>query len=267
MSTIITQPGRHAHPGQHPDAAARQHPDAAARQRRDRLAAASAADMEAALTFLGMIDPQAFEIAFTAVAIRADETPEIPETPETPEDAEILETPGSASAPADEVSEDASVPEDDEPFPVCRGCGASVGIFLAHGLRWQHFRGDAATSGTQEIYDPGHPAQATWLSDARSPIGLVSVRCGRAKIDVLGQGAFHRPPDRILSRASPACGLVAGPANRELSRAGPPGGLIEGDGCGELGVHVEDRVQAAGAGLGRRGAEEQSSDSPAPGAR
>ena len=69
MATIITPSGPHAH--LHPC----QHPDAAARQRRDRLAAASAADMEAALTFLGMIDPEAFEIALTAVAARADETP------------------------------------------------------------------------------------------------------------------------------------------------------------------------------------------------
>jgi hypothetical protein len=84
--------------------------------------------MESALAFLSMIDPEAFEIAFTAVAPRADQ-----------------------------------VPEDEEPIPVCRQCGALVGIFLAHGLQWQHFRGDGTTSGTQEIHDPGHPAQVTWL--------------------------------------------------------------------------------------------------------
>jgi hypothetical protein len=96
--------------------------------------------MESALAFLGMIDPEAFEIALTAVAPPADQTPE-----------------------DDEIPGDAAGPEDQEPLPVCRQCGGLVGIFLAHGLRWQHFRGDGATSGTQEIYHPGHPAEVTWL--------------------------------------------------------------------------------------------------------
>jgi hypothetical protein len=126
MSTIIAQPGRPAHPDPHPDAAAR--------QRRDRLARATVEDMESALAFLSVIDPEAFGIAFTAAAPRADQ-----------------------------------VPEDEEPIPVCRECGALVGIFLAHGLQWQHFRGDGATSGTQEIYDPGHPAEVTWLLPGEDP--------------------------------------------------------------------------------------------------
>jgi len=67
MSTIIAQPGRHAHP----EPRREPHPDAAARLRRDRLARASAADMESALAFLSMIDPEAFEIAFTAATPRA----------------------------------------------------------------------------------------------------------------------------------------------------------------------------------------------------
>jgi hypothetical protein len=90
--------------------------------------------MEKALAFLSMIDPEAFEIAFTAVTPRADQ-----------------------------------VPEDEEPIPVCRECGALVGIFLAHGLRWQHYRGDSVTSGSQEIYDPGHPAEVTWLLPGEGP--------------------------------------------------------------------------------------------------
>ena len=127
MSTIIAQPGRQAHPN----------PDAAARQRRDRLARATAEEMESALAFLSMIDPQAFEIAFTA-----------------------------ATPPAGEI------PVDEEPVPVCRECGAPVGIFLAHGLRWQHFRGDGITSGAQEIYDPGHPAEVTWILPGEAPDDL-----------------------------------------------------------------------------------------------
>jgi hypothetical protein len=134
MSTIIAQSGRQAHPVPDP------HPDAAARRRRDRLAGASVEQMQSALAFLSMIDPEAFEIALTAVA-----------------------------APAPETSGDAATAEDEEPFPVCRECGAPVGIFLAHGLRWQHFRGDGATSGTQEIYHPGHPAEVGWLLPGEDP--------------------------------------------------------------------------------------------------
>jgi hypothetical protein len=96
--------------------------------------------MESVLAFLSMIDPEAFEIAFTAVASRACET-----------------------------RGDATTPEDEEPIPVCRQCGAPVGIFLAHGLQWQHYRGDSITSGTQQIYNPGHPAEATWLLPDEDP--------------------------------------------------------------------------------------------------
>jgi hypothetical protein len=56
METIIAQPGRDAHPD----------PDSAARQRADRLARATSDQMEAALAYLSMIDPEAFEIALTA---------------------------------------------------------------------------------------------------------------------------------------------------------------------------------------------------------
>ena len=57
MHIIIAQPGQDAHPD----------PDAAARQRGDRLAKATADQMEAALAYLSMIDPEAFEIVFTAI--------------------------------------------------------------------------------------------------------------------------------------------------------------------------------------------------------
>ncbi len=115
MPTIIAQPGQHAHPN----------PDAAARQRRDRLAKATTDQMESALALLSMIDPEAFEIAFTAVT--------------------------------DEI------PEDDEAIPLCRQCGDLVGVFIDRGLQWQHFRGDLSTSGGQQIYDPGHAAEVAWI--------------------------------------------------------------------------------------------------------
>ena len=124
MQAIIAQPGPNAHPG----------PDAAARQRADRLARATAEQMEAALAFLSMIDPEAFEIALTA-----------------------------AATPAGEIV------EDEEAIPVCRRCGGLVGIFLSHGLQWQHFRGDGVTSGAQQIYDPGHTAQVAWITPDEDP--------------------------------------------------------------------------------------------------
>ena len=117
MQSIIAQPGGPAHPN----------PDAAARQRRDRLARATAGQMESALAFLSTIDPEAFEIAFTAVTPAADQA------------------------------------EDAEAIPLCRQCGAQVAIFPDHGLHWQHFRGDTAPSGAQETYDPGHAAEVTWI--------------------------------------------------------------------------------------------------------
>jgi hypothetical protein len=149
MPPIIAQRGRpgHREPGPHPDALAR--------QRRDRLARATAEDMESALAFLGMIDPEAFEIALTAVAPRGGKTPV---TLEISGDAEDVVIPG-----------DAVIPEDEEPLPVCRHCGAPVGIFPDRGLRWQHFRGDGATSGTQEIYDPGHLPEVGWLLPGEDP--------------------------------------------------------------------------------------------------
>ena len=140
MSTIIAQPGRPAHPEPDP------HPDELARRRQDLLARASAEDMETALAFLGMIDPEAFAIALTAVASRTNK-----------------------SRDRAEISQEAAALEDEEPFPVCRHCGAPVAIFPDRSLRWQHFRGDSATSGTQEIFDPGHPAEVTWLLPGEDP--------------------------------------------------------------------------------------------------
>ena len=129
MSPIITQP---ASPAQ-------VHPDEAARKREARLARASAEQAEAALAFLSMIDPLMFEIAMDAGAQTVGGAPEEEEL------------------------------EDQEPIPVCRRCGGQVGIFLDHGLRWQHFRGDGTTSGGQDIHDPGHPAEVTWRLPDEEP--------------------------------------------------------------------------------------------------
>jgi hypothetical protein len=80
-----------------------------------------------------VIDPEAFEIAFTPVTT-------------TDEDA-----------------------EEEEPVPLCRQCGGLVGIFPDRGLQWRHFRGNRRTSGVQEVYDPGHAAQVSWILADEGP--------------------------------------------------------------------------------------------------
>jgi hypothetical protein len=116
MTPIITHPAQEAHPDR----------DAAARKRANRLAKATADQMQAALAYLSIIDSEAFEIAFTAVA----------------------------QAPDD--------PEDEEPTPLCATCGAPVGIFPEATLNWLHFRGATTASGIHETYDPGHACEVAW---------------------------------------------------------------------------------------------------------
>src|ERR1700689_5434116 len=108
----------------HPPPAQEAHPGraAAARKRADPLAKATTDQMQAALAYLSMIDSEAFEIAFTAVA----------------------------QAPDD--------PEDEEPIALCATCGAPVGIFPEVIRNWRHFRGATTASGFHETYDPGHAA-------------------------------------------------------------------------------------------------------------
>jgi hypothetical protein len=116
MTTIITHPAQEAHPDR----------DAAARKRADLLAKATTDQMQAALAYLSMIDPEAFEIAFTAVAPAPDD------------------------------------PEDKEPIPLCATCGALVGIFPEVILNWRHFRGATTASGIHQTYDPGHACEVAW---------------------------------------------------------------------------------------------------------
>ena len=91
--------------------------------------------MEAALALLSMLDPEAFEIAFTAVSVASDDS-------------------------------------EGEPIPVCRECGGLAGIFPDHGLRWQHFRGAGTTSGAQQNYAPGHDPAVTWILPGEDPDDL-----------------------------------------------------------------------------------------------
>ena len=82
-----------------------------------------------------MIDPEAFEIAFTAVA------------------------PGLRRRQS----------EDEEPIPLCSTCGPPVGIFPELILNWRHFRGDTAASGTHQTYDPGHAPEVAWYLPDEDP--------------------------------------------------------------------------------------------------
>jgi hypothetical protein len=126
MRSMMTQSGPNAHADL----------DAAARKRADRLARATVSQMQAALALLSMLDPEAFEIAFTAVPL----------------------------APSDDG--------DDEPIAVCRQCGGLVGIFPDRGLHWQHFRGDGMTTATPQVYEPGHVPEVTWILPDEDPDDL-----------------------------------------------------------------------------------------------
>jgi hypothetical protein len=123
MSTIIAHPAPEAHPDL----------DAAARKRADRLAKATTDQLQAALAYLSIIDPEAFEIALTAGAPHADD------------------------------------PDDDDPIPLCATCGAPVGIFPELILSWRHFRGDAVAWGTHQTYDPGHAPEVGWYLPDEAP--------------------------------------------------------------------------------------------------
>jgi hypothetical protein len=79
-----------------------------------------------------VIDPEAFEIAFTAAARASDES------------------------------------EDEAPVPLCAACGAPVGIFPEVILNWRHFRGAATASGTHETYDPGHASEVAWYLEGEA---------------------------------------------------------------------------------------------------
>ena len=126
MSTIFTHPAREAHPRL----------EAAARKRADRLAKATDDQVQAALAYLSMIDPEAFEIAMTV------------------------------------VSPDGDLEDDLEPIPLCAACGAMVGIFPELTLSWRHFRGDASASGAHHTYDPGHAPEAAWYLPDEDPEDL-----------------------------------------------------------------------------------------------
>ncbi|MGD0703229.1 MAG: hypothetical protein ABSA02_25505 [Trebonia sp.] len=164
MSTIITQPGRQAH--------AEPHPDKAARRRQDRLAKASVEDMKSALAFLSIIDPEAFEIAFTAVAPRAHEIGEI-----------------------------AEIAEDGERIPVCRECGALVGIFLAMACGGSTTVGTASRPGPKRSTTPVIPQKSPGLfprSTRKSSSQRASGQCPVGQPDG-ARGALVQPTRPLVT--------------------------------------------------------------------
>ena len=96
--------------------------------RLDRIAAATFEQLSAALLFLSVFDPDAFDHAMDAAQSDADDQP-------------------GATGEAE---------------PACATCGGKIGIFLERGLAWQHYTGDGTTVGQQHIYDPGHAPAVTW---------------------------------------------------------------------------------------------------------
>jgi hypothetical protein len=123
MQTIITQPAQVVH----------QVPAQDRQRRTDRLARATVGQLETALAFLSMIDPDAFDIAFTAV----------------PDPAEP--------------------DEDTEAEPLCTACGAPAGIFPDLGPGWQHYRGDDTATGRHQVYEPGHAPEVAWYDPDDMP--------------------------------------------------------------------------------------------------
>jgi hypothetical protein len=117
MSTIIHLPVREAHPDR----------DTEARKRADRLNRATTEEMQAALAFLSMIDPDAFDIAFQAVPPSLDDLPDV-----------------------------------DAPEPFCGRCRRPVAIFPGQGTAWQHYRGTVGISGKPETVGTAHEPEVAW---------------------------------------------------------------------------------------------------------
>ena len=95
--------------------------------RLDRVATATFEQLSAALIFLSVFEPDAFDHSMD-VAQSDDDNP-------------------GATGEAE---------------PVCAVCGGKLGIFMERGLAWRHYAGDGTTVGQQEIYDPGHAPVVTW---------------------------------------------------------------------------------------------------------
>ena len=93
----------------------------------ERVATATFEQLSAALIFLSVFEPDAFDHSMD-VAQSDDDNP-------------------GATGEAE---------------PVCAICDAKIGIFMEQGLAWRHYTGDGTTAGQQQVYDPGHAPVVTW---------------------------------------------------------------------------------------------------------
>jgi hypothetical protein len=80
--------------------------------------------------------------------------------------AERATGPDDADADEDRGDEDDRLGEYDdddfEPYCTVTRCGATVGIFVAHGEAWLHYTGAGTADDPVELFDPGHPAAVAW---------------------------------------------------------------------------------------------------------
>src|SRR3984885_11382621 len=95
--------------------------------RLDRVAAATFEQLSAALIFLSVFEPDAFDHSMDVA--QADD-----------------DNPGATG----------------EAEPVCAICEGKIGIFMERGLTWLHYTGDGTTVGQQETFHPGHAPVVTW---------------------------------------------------------------------------------------------------------
>jgi hypothetical protein len=127
MSPIFPLPAREAHPDL----------DAEAGQRADRLSRSTTQEMQTALAFLSMIDPEAFEIAFQAVPSSPDALPDV-----------------------------------GEPEPLCRRCGGPVALFPDQGMSWHHYQSTADVGGEPSIVAKRHKPRVRWYLPDEVPDGV-----------------------------------------------------------------------------------------------
>ena len=50
----------------------------------------------------------------------------------------------------------------DDLEPYCAECGAAIGLFMAHGDDWRHFRGQGTPDDPVELLDASHAPNVAW---------------------------------------------------------------------------------------------------------
>jgi hypothetical protein len=63
-------------------------------------------------------------------------------------------------AGAEDQGDDDGQGDDLEPY--CAACGASIGVFIAHGNAYLHYRGAGTVASPIGLYDAGHEPVIAW---------------------------------------------------------------------------------------------------------